>query len=132
MLRLLFTAFALQLVLLGIVVIALAGTETAEPDRPAASVVAAGVVACGVLSLFAPRLIERPLDCTDETALVSGYRARLFHRIAFAQAAALVGYVRLAPSRRNLERDQERLNQRGCVFSLTALLVTGRIAKTEA
>lgn len=154
-LRLLFTSFAMSLVLIGVVVIALTGSGTAEPDRPAASVVAAGVVAYGVLSLFAPRVIERPLDCTDETALLSGYRTRLFLRIAFAHAAALVGfvgfslsgeawmyplgasftvvgYVRLAPSRRNLERDQEELNQQGCVLSLTDLLVTRRIAKTDA
>jgi hypothetical protein len=44
----------------------------------------------------------------------------------------VVGYVRLAPSRRNLERDQEELNQQGCVLSLTDLLVTRRIAKTDA
>jgi cbb3-type cytochrome oxidase subunit 3 len=155
LLRLLFTSFAMSLVLIGVVVIALADSEPAEADRPAASVVAAGVVAYGALSLFAPRLIERPLDCSDETALVSGYRTRLFLRIAFANAAALIGfvgfflsgaawmyplgaifavmgYVRLAPSRRNLERDQEELNQQGCGLSLTGLLVARRIAKTDA
>jgi hypothetical protein len=98
-LRLLFTSFAMSLVLIGVVVIALTGSGTAEPDRPAASVVAAGVVAYGVLSLFAPRVIERPLDCTDETALLSGYRTRLFLRIAFAHAAALVGFVGFSLSR---------------------------------
>jgi cbb3-type cytochrome oxidase subunit 3 len=145
----------MSLVLIGVVVIALTGNGTAEPDRLAASVVAAGVVAYGVLSLFAPRLIERPLDCSDESALVTGYRTRLFLRIAFAHAAALVGfvgfflsgeawmyplgaifalvgYVSLAPSRRNLERDQEELNQQGCGLSLTGVLVTRRIAKTDA
>lgn len=50
----LFTSFALSLVLIGVVVIALAGSGTAEPDRLAASVVAAGITACGLLSLFAP------------------------------------------------------------------------------
>lgn len=151
----LFTSFALSLVLIGVVVIALAGSGTAEPDGLAASVVAAGIIAYGSLSLFALRLIERPLDCSDETALVSSYRTRLFLRLAFANAAALlgfvgfflsgeawmyplgasftaVGYVRLAPSRRNLERDQEELNQQGCLLSLTDLLLTTRIAKTDA
>lgn len=154
LLRLVFTSFAMALVLIGLVVMALAGSGTAEPSRPAASMVAAGVVAYGVLSLFAPRLVERSLDCSDETALVSGYRTRLFLRIAFANAAALVGFigfllsgeawmyplgaifaivgVRLPPSRRNLERDQEELNQQGCGLSLTGLLVTRRIAKTDA
>jgi hypothetical protein len=149
-LRLVFTTFVMSYVLFGVVVVLVAGGESAEADRRPASAVAAGVVAVGVLSLVAPRLIERPLNCSDESALVSSYRTRLFVRMAFAGAAALagfagsfvsgeawmyalgaafaaVGYIRLAPSRRNLERDQEDLNQRGCVLSLTDLLLTWRI-----
>jgi hypothetical protein len=110
---------------------------------------------CGVLSLVVSRLFERPLDCSDEAALLVGYRTRFFLRVAVAEAPALVGFVgsflsgeawmyplgalfaavgfvRLAPTRRNLERDQEELNQRGCGLSLTNLLITARAGTNES
>lgn len=144
MLRQVFLSFVMALFLIGLVV-ALTVSGTSQAGGPSSPVVAAGVAAYGVFSLVAPRLFERPLDCTADAALVSGYRTRLFLRIAFAQAAALlgfvgaflsgepwiyaigaafatVGFVRLAPSRRNLERDQEALNLQGCGRSLLRLL----------
>jgi hypothetical protein len=153
MLRLFFTSFALSIVLIGVAVLLIADDEKAEP-RLDVSLVAAGVVAYGLLSLVVPRLIERPLPCSDETALVVGYRTRLFLRIAFANAAALIGFVgfslseeawmyplgalftvmgyaRLAPSRRNLENDQQELSQRGCSLSLASALARSGAATTE-
>jgi hypothetical protein len=82
-----------------------------------------------VVSLIVPRLVQCPLDCTDPGALLATYWTRFFLRIAFADAAALVGFVladswwlyplgaafafvgfvRLAPTERNLQRDQEAL-----------------------
>lgn len=148
MLRLLFTSFVTTLVLIGLVVLFIGGSVATGSGGPSPPLVAAGVVAFGLVSVVAPRLIERPLDCSSEVALLTGYRTRFFLRIAFAEAAALVGFVgvflsgeawmyplgalftavgfiRVAPTSRNLERDQEALNLAGCGLSLTTLLVTG-------
>jgi hypothetical protein len=38
-------------------------------------------------------------------------------------AFAAVGFIRLAPARRNLERDQELLNLQGCGRSVTGVLL---------
>lgn len=146
MLRQLFTAFASALLLIGLVVLFLASGGTNE-NSMSAGVVAVGVAGYGVVSLFLPRLFERPLDCADTKALVVSYRTRFFLRIAFADAAALVGFVgffladrwwlyavgaafalvgflRLAPTQGNLRRDQEDLNRSGCGQSLIHVLTS--------
>jgi F0F1-type ATP synthase membrane subunit c/vacuolar-type H+-ATPase subunit K len=145
-LRAVFTSFVMALVMFG-VVLAFIGSADAEPSGPSTSVVAAAVVGYGLVSLVVPRLVERPLSCASEADLVTGYRTRFFLRVAFAEAAALlgfvgvfvsgelwmyplgaaftaVGFVRLAPTRRNLEREQEALNLAGCGLSLTMVLAT--------
>jgi len=155
LLRQAFVAFATALGLIGVVVLVLDGTDGADPSSPDTSLVAAGVIGCGVLSLLVSRLLDRPLDCSDEGALVGGYKTRFFLQISFANTAALVGFVafflsgeawmyplgalftavgfvRLAPSKRNLERDQEALNQKGCGLSLTALLVRAGTGTNES
>jgi F0F1-type ATP synthase membrane subunit c/vacuolar-type H+-ATPase subunit K len=146
-LRAVFTSFVTALIMFGVVLLFIGGSSESEPSGPSTSVVAAGVLAYGLISLVLPRLIERPLSCEGEAALVSGYRTRFFLRVAFAEAAALLGFVgvflsgetwmyplgaaftavgflRLAPTRRNLERDQEALNLAGCGLSLTTVLAT--------
>jgi hypothetical protein len=146
LLRQVFVSFVMALVLIGVVTAVIASGPS-ESDGPSASVVAAAVAALGVISLIVPRLFERPLDCTTDAALVTGYRTRFFLRIAIAEAAALLGFVgalvageawiyalgaaftavgfaRLAPSRRNLDREQEALNLQGCGRSLLSLLLT--------
>ena len=98
-------------------------------------------VAAGILG----RLVERPLVCTDDVSLAGSYRTRFFLRIAFAETAALFGFVgffiasvwwvypagagiafigfaRAAPTRTRLRRDQERLSEQGCFRSLVAAL----------
>jgi hypothetical protein len=155
LLRQLYTSFVLALLLFGLVVAGTASDTSSDAGGLSSSVVAAGVLAYGMVSLIAPRLLERPLDCTSDATLVSGYRTRFFLRIAFAEAAALVGFVgafvsgeawmyalggvfaalgfaRLAPSRHNLERDQEALNLQSCGRSLTRLLVTATPGTTES
>jgi F0F1-type ATP synthase membrane subunit c/vacuolar-type H+-ATPase subunit K len=155
LLRQLFISFVVALLLIGAVVAGTAGDTSSDADGLSSSVVAAGVAAYGIVSLFAPRLFERPLDCATDTALISGYRTRFFLRIAFAEAAALigfvgaflsgnpwmyalgaafaaVGFVRLAPSRRNLHTDEEALNLQGCGRSLTRLLLSARPGTTES
>ena len=146
MLRQLFTAFASALFLIGVVVLFLASGNS-DPNAMSPGIVAVGVAGYGVVSLVAPRLVERPLDCTDPGALLVSYRTRFFLRIALADAAALVGFVgffladewwlypmgatfalagfvRLAPTRGNLQRDQDALNLSGCGLSLTHVLTS--------
>ena len=143
-LRALFTAFALALVLIGFVVAFLAAGSS-QRNAMSAPAVAVAVAVFGVASLFVPRILERPLDCSTPAALVTSYRTRFFLRLAFADSAALVGFVGflltdewwlyplggcfsllgfmgLAPTRRNLERDQEALNLSGCGHALTSAL----------
>ncbi|MGK2929128.1 MAG: hypothetical protein ACSLFO_06065 [Acidimicrobiales bacterium] len=146
MLRLLFTAFATALVFIGIVVLTLSTGDDADGSM-SATVVAAGVVAYGFVSVTVPRLVGRALDCSSPETLIGGYRTRFFLRIAYADAAALIGFVgfflsgdwwlyplgaffsligfiQLAPTRRNLERDQEELNSSGCGLSLVNALTS--------
>jgi hypothetical protein len=149
LLRAMFTSVVMTLVAFGVVLALIAGGM--EPDGTSTSVVAAGVAMIGALSLVLPRVVEQPLDCSSEGALVGGYRTRFFLRVAFAEAAALagfvgafltgeawmylvgmpftaVGFVRLAPTTRNIDRDQDALNQQGCGLSLMHLMVTSRPA----
>jgi hypothetical protein len=107
--------------------------------------ITAGVGAYGIVSLVLPRLLGTKLDCSTADTLVGTYRTRFFFRIAIADSAmlvgfaasivadnlvpyligamfAIIGFARVAPTDRNLERDQEELNQSGCAFQLRALL----------
>jgi F0F1-type ATP synthase membrane subunit c/vacuolar-type H+-ATPase subunit K len=85
------------------------------------------------------------LNCTDDSTLASSYRARFFLRVAFANAAALFGFIgffltnewwpypvglaiaacgliRAAPTRERLRRDQERLAETSCFRRLVPAL----------
>lgn len=143
-LRGLYLSFVCAIGLIGVVVAILEGEEGIRgsvAERPAALV----VLAVGVASLLAPRLLARPLSCESETALAGAYRQRFFLRIAFAEAAALVGFTgfiasgagwiyllgasftavgfaRLAPTVRHLDQDRDDLRRRGCSLSLTVAL----------
>lgn len=143
-LRMVFTSFATAILMIGVVVAFLAsGGGTGSGLSPV--VVAAGVAGFGLVSLVAPRLLQKPLDCASRDALVGSYRTRFFVRLAMAQAASLVGFVgfllsgrwwtyplgatfsvigflRLAPNSANLRRDQEELSTAGCALSLADAL----------
>ena len=137
--RLMFLAFCLAIALFGYV---LAFLDTGDTERPALAV---GVLVIGLASVIGGRLVERPLDCGDETKLKASYTNRLFIRIAFSEAAALLGFAaffitgerwvyylaalityagfaRAAPTRGHLRRDQEVLRERGCYLQLVAVL----------
>lgn len=145
--RLVFTSFALSLVLIGLVAVLQTSGEGVE-ESVSGAVAGIVVAAVGVLSLLAPRIVAPPLDCSSTETLVAGYRTRFFLRMAFANVAALVGFVgvflsgewwpyplgaaftaigmaRLAPTRRNLERDEESLIAAGCGRSLMEALTSG-------
>jgi F0F1-type ATP synthase membrane subunit c/vacuolar-type H+-ATPase subunit K len=139
--RAMFLRFVVALVAFGIILPFVgAGTGSA----PTALFVGL-VIAAGVASVAVPKAIKRPLDCSSEGKLVATYRVRFFLRVAYAEAVALfgfvgafitdavwlyyfsllcaaVGFARLAPTTRNLSRDQQALYAGGCSLSLVAAL----------
>lgn len=135
-LRVTFLGFAQAIVFLAVV----AFVVTAGADRHPATIATVLVLAWGVASLVAAQVIPKPLSCDR---LGDSYRTRFFLRLAFAESAALVafvavlltghvelyflgalataiGFARAAPSRGNLERDQQELHLAGCAKSLLA------------
>jgi F0F1-type ATP synthase membrane subunit c/vacuolar-type H+-ATPase subunit K len=141
-LRRLFVSFCLALALVAVVVIVL--RDGGDEDAPVGLSVAT-VVAVGIASLISGRSIGRRLDGSSDAALVASYRSRFFLRLAFAESAALaafviaisigpwwayfvglaftvVGFARLAPTGRNLERDDNDLRAHGCHRSIGRLL----------
>lgn len=144
-LRLVFTSFAVAIVLIGVVVLVLAAGGSESETNPPTTAVAAGVAVFGLLTLLAPRLLVQPLDCSSDGVLVGSYRTRFFLCTAFANAASLVGFVgffltgqpwiyligvpftvvgmvRTMPSRRNIVRDAETIATAGCGRDLLRLL----------
>jgi hypothetical protein len=92
-----------------------------------------------------PRLRHRPLPSVDQASLLASYRGRFFIMVGIAQAPALAGVVGsffsrslwtpvigvgismiglfiAAPSRRNIEYEQQKLNAQGSPLSLGQLL----------
>lgn len=142
LLRQVFMSFCLAIVGFGVVLAFLWPSQSKEAASPGLAI---GLVVLGAAAGIAGRLIEKPLLCTDDRSLAWSYRVRFFLRIAFAESAALfgfvgffiasewwvypagaaiafVGFARAAPTRARLRRDQERLNERGCFRSLVAAL----------
>lgn len=141
--RRLFVSFAVALVMVGIVGI-IVSTGAEEDVDPALAAV--GAFALGTAGVAASRRMARNLPCEDVGQLIGGYRTRFFLRIAFADGALLlgfvgglfsgsawpvaagaipaaIGFVLLAPSRANLQREDEALRLRGCPHSLYGSLL---------
>jgi len=142
LLRQVFLSFCIAIVLFGVVLAFLWPSQSNEPASPGLAV---GIIVVGIATGIAGRFVEKPLVCSDEATLAGSYRTRFFLRIAFAECAALFGFVgffiasvwwvypvgalvtltgfaRAAPTRARLQRDQERLNGQGCFRSLVAAL----------
>lgn len=143
-LRQLFVSFCLALVLITALVIILGDTTNAD----ARTEISVGVATlAGVASLILGRRIDRTLDCTSDASLVTSYRTRFFLRLAIAEAVTLlafalgiavgpswayfvglafttIGFAQIAPTRRNLERDETELRARGCHRSISRLLTS--------
>ena len=142
LLRQVFMSFCLALVLFGVVLAFLWPAQSKEPESPGLAVLILGL---GIAAGVAGRFVEKPLVCTDDASLAGSYRTRFFVRIAFAETAAVFGFVgffiasvwwvypagatiafigfaRAAPSRTRLRRDQERLSESGCFRSLVTAL----------
>lgn len=90
-LRQVFLSFAGALVAFGVVLAVLYPTSHPPRDPPTAVVV--GLLAFGAIGVLVEPRLERGLDCTDDTTLAGTFRARFFLRMAFANAAALYGFV---------------------------------------
>jgi F0F1-type ATP synthase membrane subunit c/vacuolar-type H+-ATPase subunit K len=139
-LRTLTLAFSSSIVLFA-VVLAFIAPQSGEL-MPWLALLVAGLA----VSMIAVRVTEKPLPCDSPTALAFAYRTRFFLRLAFAESVALLGFVfafigagawayyvaaalalfriwtSAAPTRRSLERDQERLRDDGCRLRLVAAL----------
>ena len=106
---------------------------------------ATAVALVGIAALTLSWKLHRPLDCTSDLTLAGTYRVRFFLRIALAELPALAGFaatlvvhtwwiypvgvavsvpgfVRAAPSARNLAKDQAELEASGCSLSVIAAL----------
>ncbi|MBW3662889.1 MAG: hypothetical protein KY469_07295 [Actinobacteria bacterium] len=117
-----------------------------EPAQASTGAVAAGVVGLGIVALggvwWARRL---PLDCSGASELARSYSTWMFLGIAFAESAALFGFVgsflvealwpyliglvlaaiglaSIAPTRGDIERREATLRASGCDRSLAAAI----------
>ena len=143
-LRNIFIAFCGSMIGVGVVVVIVG--DVGKGAHPA-TVPTLVVFGAGCVTLVLPRLLARPLDCSSAATLASSYRRRFFLRLAFAESAALVGFVVdiqlgpfwvffvglgftaigfsiLAPTRRHLRDEAEALTMSGCGQSLIAALRT--------
>jgi F0F1-type ATP synthase membrane subunit c/vacuolar-type H+-ATPase subunit K len=141
--RQVFLSFVGALIGFGIVVAVLYQSSTPLKDPPVAF--AAGLSVLGIVGVAIEPRIGGPLNCTSDAALAGSFRTRFFLRMAFANAAALFGFVgffltyawwpypvglgiaafafsRTAPTRGNLRREQERLVSTSCYRSLVRAL----------
>jgi hypothetical protein len=137
-----FLSFAFALVMFGVVLVLIGNLGEALIDPTAA---AGGVLAYGLVTYVVAGRIKARLPCGSIGELVGAYRTRFFLRIAFADAAALIGFVltfqsgsllpyaaglipaalgfiRVAPTRGNLQREQDAMRADGCPFGLYDLL----------
>lgn len=147
LLRGIFLSFVTSLIIIEAVVVLISATYRTKHVVMSADVFLVVLAGWGIIALIVPRYIEKPLDCGADAALATTYRLRFFLRLAFAQSVALVGFVgfivtdhawlypvglaftaagmaRLAPTRRNLAKDQEDLRQSGCAQPLVGALAT--------
>jgi hypothetical protein len=140
--RQLFVSFVLGLGLFGVVLVLIGHPGGTSIDPTAA---AGGVLAYGLVTYVVAGRIKTRLPCSSIGELLAAYRARLFVRVAFAESAALVGFVltfqcdsllpyaaglipaalgfiRLAPTRARLQREQNAMRADGCSFGLYDVL----------
>jgi hypothetical protein len=142
--RMLFASFAWAIVAFGIV---LAFLDLGSADALDPGVGVAIVVGVGVVSLVAGRFLPG-LDGSSLGRLGQTYRTRLFTGLAIGEAVALIGFVlaflagtiltylvalpftaigfaRVAPTRSNIERDEQELQALGAAASLQQVLLGG-------
>ena len=143
--RRVFLSFCTAIVLILVVLVVIELDDNSNASLSGTAAVAIAVV-FGVVALVLIRLYgDRPLDCTNGPSLASSYRTRFFLRLAFAEGAAMLGFVLsfiaatpwpylaalpftaigfawAAPTRGRLAHDQQRLSSAGCTRDLVAAL----------
>jgi hypothetical protein len=105
------------------------------------------VIALGVTGQVLVRIVDPPLNGSTDASLVATYRQRFFLWVGVGEAPAFLGlvaaiatnefwlylvgvvfavlsYVRIAPTARNLARDQRHLDQSGSPRSLVSALAS--------
>ncbi len=144
--RVMFIQYCAMLVVIGLVLVVLDATSS-HPTKGVATWTAV-VIVVGIVSLVSPRLISRPLSCSNDANLAGTYRTRFFLRVAFGNVPALMAFVAsfatgeyllfllgcafsvvalvyAAPSKKNIAADQRDLVRGGCDRSLLAALIGG-------
>jgi hypothetical protein len=151
-LRALFLNFLVSLLMVGVVVLIL-GSQQAEDATSTAAVsgttAALGVFVLGLVGVTVSWRVGPALPCDDLGQLLGQYRTRFFLRIAFAEAAALFGFVgfflsanpmpyfvgllpallgfaMLAPTQANLEREDAAMRAQGCRHTIYRALLDAR------
>ncbi len=142
-----FLAFPSAIAMLGFV-LWLMGLKPAH-NSPSAGLVTVVVGAVAVGAMAAGPLLHRPLDSTTDASLAETWRTRFFVQIALAELPALFGFtgallagaiapyllgaavaaamfVRVAPTARHLDRDQQELRNRSA-RSLVTVLATATV-----
>lgn len=133
---------------LGVAAVVLAdATGSGAPFDPFLAAVVVGLL--GGASLAGSWRLGQPLDCASAEDLAGSYRTRFFLRVVVADAAALagfgaaplsgsvlaylvgaacalIGFVRAAPTRSRLEREQVQLIAQGCGQQLVEALQSPR------
>ena len=144
----LFLAFSMALALISFVVVPFLNTG-AEPENALdPTVAAAALFAIGLALHVASRLFSRRArfhSCRSSAELAGLFRSLFFVQVAFAEASGLLGFVaffltgsvipyvvgiawtafgflRIAPTRRRLERLQDELTLQGCPHQLLIAL----------
>jgi hypothetical protein len=148
-LRILYLGVLNSTVIIGVVMGIMVATDAFPPGSGGAWIGLVVVAAAGLVTLTAKGLAPR-LDCSTPGKLAGTYRVRFIVRLTLAEAPvlagfvgalvtgepllflvglpfAVVGYTRAAPTRRNIDRDQDELLAFGCGTSLLdALGATSR------
>ncbi len=140
-----FVPICVGIILIGYVVLILDTEYLTRTDVPA-GVIAVAVGVIGLVSLVGGRIGVPRLDVSDPARLVRSYRSRLFARLAWAEApallafagflllggqawvfgiglvASLAGFALAAPTRASVRREQERLAASGSSVDLVEVL----------
>jgi hypothetical protein len=143
-----FVTFVISMLMVGVVVLFLWQSGDGQPDGGMdATVTVLLVLLVGLAGQVAAQRVPPPLPGDDAGQLVAAYRVRFFLRVAFSESAALigfvgfflsgnpvsylaglavalVGFVRLAPTRAHLEWEDEAMRARGCPHTIYQALLS--------
>lgn len=138
--------FCVAILMIGIAVLILDTSGDLNRTGVSAGVVAVGVAVIGLVSVVGGRVGVPSLDASDPMRLVTTYRNRVFARLAWAEApailafagflllggeawvygiglgASLIGFALAAPTRASVRREQEEVSASGSSLDLLEIL----------